>query len=75
MGSRKTYDEQLEPTLDTEISPQMEPSSTLGENAQTPSHQYWKAQGLASAIHRQYETAQKHGDTKMLRNKFYILAR
>ena len=78
MGSRKIHDEQLEPTLDTETSPMMEPPSTLGKDApasRTPSRHYWQAQGLASAIHRQFEDAQKRGDTKMLRNKFYILAR
>ena len=40
MGSRKIHDEQLEPTLDTETSPMMEPPSALAKDApasRTPS--------------------------------------
>ncbi len=62
MGNQRDHEDQLEPTLDIETAPMMEPSSLLGEQApasKTPSHQYWKAQGLAAAIHKQFEAAQK----------------
>ncbi len=69
--------EELEPTLDVETSPMMEPVSVLAcevPASATPPPQYWQAHSLASAIHKEFEELQKRGDIEAMRGRFYILA-
>jgi len=67
--------EELEPTIDTETSSMMEPPSALTCRVTvTPPPQYWKAQAIAAAIHRQFETLKQAGDVKGMRRQFYVLA-
>ncbi len=78
MKPEELEDESLEPTLDVETSPMMELSSTLGSEApvsKTPPTKYWRAQGLAEALHRDFEKAQQSGDLASMRARFYLLAR
>ena len=69
--------EELEPTLDVETAPFMEPNSELickipGTGA---SKDYWQAQRLASSMHREFEELQEAGDEEGMRERFYVLAR
>ncbi|WP_432821509.1 DEAD/DEAH box helicase, partial [Trichloromonas sp.] len=71
-------DEELEPTLDSEPAPMMEPvaelAATAAASAVTP-RRYWEAQGFADAIHRDFEKDLARGDFAAMRERFYILAR
>jgi superfamily II DNA or RNA helicase len=78
MDPNELEDETLEPTLDVETSPMMEPASKLAREAPasaTPPPRYWRAQSLAEALHRDFEKAQQTRDFSATRNGFYVLAR
>jgi superfamily II DNA or RNA helicase len=68
--------QELEPALDVEISPMMEPASALVCNvtlAGVTPPKYWQAQKLASAIHREVEAMQGKGDRESMRRLFFVL--
>ncbi len=70
--------EVLEPTLDVETAPMMEPAERLGTEASAaavPSNRYWQAQSMAEAIHRDFEEAQERNDIQTMRERFFVLAR
>jgi superfamily II DNA or RNA helicase len=78
MDPREHETQELEPTLDVETSPMMEPSSVLACEVPlsgTPSPKYWQAQTLSAALHREFEELQERGDMKGMRARFYVLAR
>ncbi len=67
--------ETLEPALDVETSPMMEPSSILAcEVPAAPPPNYWQAQDMAKALHKEFEALQKKRDIQGMRQRFYTLA-
>ncbi|MBN1191083.1 MAG: DEAD/DEAH box helicase family protein [Dehalococcoidales bacterium] len=66
---------ELEPTIDSEISPMMEPPAVLTcRHPATPPREYWNAQIVATAIHRRFEALKETGDVRGMRRQFYVLA-
>ncbi len=65
----------LEPTLDVETAPMMEPANRSGTASAVPSTRYWQAQSMADAIHRDFEQAEERGDIQAMRERFFLLAR
>ena len=70
-------EEELEPTLDVEVSPMMEPHAELICDVPTvgASTDYWQAQKFASTLHMEFEELQKVNDISGMRQRFYVLAR
>ena len=70
-------EDELEPTLDVETSPMMEPSSALVCEIPVASsaRSYWDAQRYASTLHAEFEELEKKGDHSGMRQRFYMLAR
>ena len=67
----------MEPALDVESSPRMEPVCVLAADAPASAvlpRNYWQAQAFAEALHREFEEAEARGDVKTLRERFYVLA-
>ncbi len=78
MSTPDQENESLEPTLDVETAPMMEPAAKLGPAAPAsavPSARYWQAQSMAESLHRDFESARQRGDIPAMRERFYILAR
>ncbi|GAC1626528.1 MAG: hypothetical protein NVS4B11_23220 [Ktedonobacteraceae bacterium] len=68
-------DPPLEPTLDVELSPMMEPESiTRAATSSTPPGRYWQAQGLADMLRHEFDEAQRQGKPAVMRERFYLLA-
>ena len=68
-------DQLLEPTLDVELSPMMEPGSiTQAPASSTPFGRYWQAQGLADMLQHEFDEAQRQGKPAVMRERFYLLA-
>ncbi|GAC1455514.1 MAG: hypothetical protein PVSMB2_07010 [Ktedonobacteraceae bacterium] len=68
-------DQLLEPTLDVELSPMMEPESiTQAPASSTPPGRYWQAQGLADMLRHEFDEAQRLGKPAVMRERFYLLA-
>ena len=69
--------EELEPTLDVEVSPMMEPHADLICDIPTvgTSTEYWQAQKFASTLHMEFEELQRVNDIAGMRQRFYTLAR
>jgi DEAD/DEAH box helicase len=63
----------LEPTIDSELAPAMEPAPATMSSS--PSHHYWEAQAFANALHEKFEDALERGDYAVMRRDFYVLAR
>jgi len=71
-----TEDYELEPTLDVETSPMMEPSSAfVCELSTNKPKNYWDAQVFASNLHREFEELQAKDDDVGMRRSFYLLTR
>lgn len=65
----------LEPTLDVEISPMMEPVLTSQAPASsTPPYRYWQAQGFADTLQREFDVALKSKSLVDMRERFHTLA-
>ena len=70
-------DQALEPTLDTELSPMMEPEPVLAATvpaSATPPKRYWQAQSFADTLRREFDEAQHLGNMARMREQFYLLA-
>lgn len=71
-------DERLEPTLDVEETPRMEPLSVLScvvPSAAAPPKNYWQAHNFSSRLHSEFITLQERGDLPRMRQRFFVLAR
>lgn len=64
-------DEVLEPTLDVESTPAMEP---VQASAPAP-RRYWQAQEFARTLEEEFQAASDRGDEEGMRERFYALAR
>src|SRR5579859_1902942 len=66
----------LEPTLDVEISPMMEPVlASQAPASATPPRRYWQAQGFADALQREFDEALQNMRVVEMRERFHALAR
>ena len=70
--------ERLEPALDVELAPRMEPLSVLScviPSAAAPPKNYWQAHNFSSRLHSEFVALQERGDLPRMRQRFFLLAR